>query len=109
MSNQLLLGILNFRKATKFLPGTCSFWACKIIKWLHETIADHNYFEHYFKVGPSPSKFFCLFAYIIALQKKWKMLYLKKYFILKALFVLKIFEFLFWLFGHVEKMAWLER
>ena len=31
------------------------------------------------------------------------------YFILKALFVLKIFKFLSWLFGHVEKTAWLER
>ena len=30
------------------------------------------------------------------------------YFILKALFVLKIFKFLSWLFGHVEKTAWLE-
>ena len=28
---------------------------------------------------------------------------------LKALFFLKIFIFLFWLFGHVEKTAWLER
>ena len=31
------------------------------------------------------------------------------YFILKAYFVLEIFSFLSWLFGHVEKMAWLER
>ena len=31
------------------------------------------------------------------------------YFVLKALFVLKIFEFLSWLFGHIEKTAWLER
>ena len=31
------------------------------------------------------------------------------YFILKALFVLKIFKFLSWLFSHVEKTAWLER
>ena len=30
------------------------------------------------------------------------------YFIFKALFVLKIFEFLSWLFGHVEKTAWLK-
>ena len=30
------------------------------------------------------------------------------YFVLKALFVLKIFKFLSWLFGHVEKTAWLE-
>ena len=31
------------------------------------------------------------------------------YFILKALFVLKIFKFLSWTFGHLEKTAWLER
>ena len=31
------------------------------------------------------------------------------YFILKALFVFKIFKVFSWLFGHVEKMAWLER
>ena len=30
------------------------------------------------------------------------------YFILKALFVLKIFKFLSWDFGHVEKTVWLE-
>ena len=30
------------------------------------------------------------------------------YFILKALFFLKIFDFLSCLFGHVEKTAWLE-
>ena len=31
------------------------------------------------------------------------------YFILKALFVPRIFKFLSRLFGHVEKTAWLER
>ena len=31
------------------------------------------------------------------------------YFILKAFFVLKIFKFSSWLFGHVEETAWLER
>ena len=31
------------------------------------------------------------------------------YFILKAFFVPKIFKFLSWLFGHVEKTTWLER
>ena len=30
------------------------------------------------------------------------------YFILKALFVLKIFRILSWHFGHVENTAWLE-
>ena len=31
------------------------------------------------------------------------------YFILKAVFVLKIFKFLSSLFGHIEKTAWLEK
>ena len=31
------------------------------------------------------------------------------HFMLKALFLLKILKFLCWLFGHVEKAAWLER
>ena len=31
------------------------------------------------------------------------------YFILKALYALKIFKFLSWLFGHVEKTASLEK
>ena len=31
------------------------------------------------------------------------------YFIIKVLFVLKIFKFLSWFFGHAEKTAWLER
>ena len=31
------------------------------------------------------------------------------FFVLKAHFVLKIFKFLSWHFGHVEKTAWLKR
>ena len=31
------------------------------------------------------------------------------YFILKAAFILKIFKFLFWFFGHIGKTALLER
>ena len=31
------------------------------------------------------------------------------YFILKPLFAPKIFKFLSWAFGYVEKTAWLER
>ena len=30
-------------------------------------------------------------------------------FTLKAVFILKIFKFLSWLFDHVEKTTWLER
>ena len=45
-------------------------------------------------------------------KKLWKLFKNDKnalYFTLKALFVLKIFNFLSWLFGHVEQTARLER
>ena len=57
----------------------------------------------FLKVGLSPSKKF-RFIYLIAYEIKNAF-----YFVVKALFVLKIFKFLSWLFGHVEKTAWLER
>ena len=38
-----------------------------------------------------------------------KMMKIFFYFIIKPLFVLNIFKFLSWLFGHVGKAAWLER
>ena len=47
------------------------------------------------------SKYF----FLKTLYKWWKAFH----FILKALFILKIFSFLSWLFGHVEKTAWLGR
>ena len=47
-----------------------------------------------------------VFCFIESLFKMMKNAF---YFILKALFVLKIFKFLLWLFGHGAKMAWLER
>ena len=46
---------------------------------------------------------------IYFIESPLKMLKNAFYFTLKALFVLKIFKFLSWLFGHVEKTAWLER
>ena len=57
------------------------------------------------KVGLSPSNFFfiCFKDSILRMMKN------AFYFILKGLFVLKIFKFLSWLFTHVEKTAWLER
>ena len=57
----------------------------------------HIFRTPFFKVGHSPSK------------KNWKMMKNAFYFILKALFVLKIFKFLSWLFGDVKKAARLER
>ena len=58
------------------------------------------------KVALSPSKenyFFCV--------TEWPLKIIKNafYFILKALFVLKISKFLSWIFGHIEKMAWWAR
>ena len=58
------------------------------------------------KVGLSPSKKNCVICFIESPLKKMKNAF---YFILKALFVLKIFKFLSWLFGYVGKTAWFER
>ena len=58
------------------------------------------------KVGLWPSRKICVICFI---ERPLKMMKNAFYFILNALFVLKIFKFLSWLFGHVEKMAWLER
>ena len=62
--------------------------------------------KDFLKVGLSPSKknFFIRFN-----NSPSRMMKNAFYFILKALFFLKIFKVLSWLFGHVEKMAWLER
>ena len=51
-----------------------------------------------FKIGLSPSKNIFLFA---------SMMKNAFYFILIALFILKIFKFLSWLFGHLGKTTWL--
>ena len=53
------------------------------------------------RLSPSKKKFFICFS-----ESPLKMI---KKFILKALFVLKTFQFLSSLFGHVEKAARLER
>ena len=58
------------------------------------------------KVGLSLSKKICA---ICVIESSLKMIKNAFYFILKASFVFKIFKFLSWLFGHVEKMDWLER
>ena len=59
-----------------------------------------------FKVGLPPSKKDCV---IYLIEYPLKIMKYASYFILKALFVLKIFTFLSQLFGHVGKTAWLER
>ena len=58
-----------------------------------------------FKVGLSSSNKTCFTCFNESLLKRKNAFY----FILKALFVLKIFKFLSWRFGNVKKTAWLER
>ena len=56
----------------------------------------------FIKVGLSPSKEICV---ICLIESPLKMMKNAFYFILKALFVLKIFKFLSRPFGHVGKTA----
>ena len=57
------------------------------------------------RFGLSPFQKNCVLCVIESPLKRIKNAF---YFILKALFILKIFEFLSRLFGHLEKTAWLE-
>ena len=63
------------------------------------------YIPEIIKVGLSPSKKICVICFI---ENPLKIMQ-NAYFILKALFVLKIFKFLSLPFGHVEKTAWLDK
>ena len=54
------------------------------------------------KVGLSPSKKNCFVCFI---ESPLKMMKNAFYFSLKALFVCKMFKFLSWHFGHLEKTA----
>ena len=58
------------------------------------------------KVGLSPSKKNCFICFNDSPSEMMKNAFR---FSLKALFFLKIFKFLSWLFGHGEKTAWFER
>ena len=62
--------------------------------------------KNVFKVGLSRSKKICVICFT---ESPLKMMNNVFYSILKALFVLEIFKFLSGLFGHLEKIAWLER
>ena len=59
-----------------------------------------------FELKSDLPKKFALFASLKAFVKMMKNPF---YFILKALFVLKMFKLLSWLFGYVERTTWLER
>ena len=92
---------------------------CAIVWKSHAMCVSFQYFRNIYnisgkskkpksklKVGLSPSKKNCV---ICLLESPLKIAKNAFYFILEALFVLKIFKLLSWLFGHVGKTAWLER
>ena len=58
------------------------------------------------KLGLSPSEKICVVWFVESHVKMMKNVF---YFILKAVFDLKIYKILSWLFGHVEKTSWLAR
>ena len=80
----------------------------RFIKEPHEKTTS-NYFRTRWqsvKNGLSPSTKICVICFI---ESPLKMIKNAFYFILKALSFLKIFKFLSWVFGHIEKTAWLKR
>ena len=64
-----------------------------LISWCLNFVKTHSFV----KVGLSPFKI--MFSYLLQREP----------FILKAIFFLKVFKFLSWILGHVEKTACLER
>ena len=63
---------------------------------------DVEYPKNLFKAGLAPSKKILFICFNKSPLKMTKNVF---YFILKALFVLRIFKFLCWHFGHVEETA----
>ena len=71
------------------------------MKYLKKQVNDKVYFWHTIKVGLLPSKKICYLVNIKPFKNDEKCFL----FHLKTLFVLKIFEFLSQLIGHVGKTA----
>ena len=90
-----------------------NIWKVKI--WLSQERKElsqwhKKHFSLFHQFSPLKSDSYLPKIYVICLiESPLKVIKNAFYFILKALFVLKIFKFLSWLFGHVEKSAWLER
>ena len=108
MSNQLGLSLLIIEKFFELSHKVETMTTVHVLvrpSVNNYTLVDFQY--HFsLKVGLSPSK---KFFYLLPWKPFLKKIKNRFYFILKALFVLKIFKFLSWLFGHVEKTTWLER
>ena len=88
------------------------WWFSNVNLWSISTPNSSSYllllsrFPPTLKSGSHPPKEILFVCFNNSLSKMMKNAF---YFILKALFILKILNFLSWLFGHVEKTAWLER
>ena len=93
------------KKYRKVMTHNTEKW-CKVCRktdsWFQKW---HKEFDE-FKVELSPSKKKIFIYFSDSLSKIMKNAF---YFILKALFVCKIFKFFSWLFGHVAKTVLLER
>ena len=109
--------VLKYCKVPKYFDQDCRLiwiwriqWWCSLLLFSLEIPFSGKFSPKsqncQFKVGCSPSKQKRVICFIESPLKMTKNAFC---FILKALFVIKIFKFLSWLFGHLEKTAWLER
>ena len=100
-----------FEKQTKTIEdqGKRQFDVLKSLKPKEvrpEEIKPVKYGDYFLKVGLSPSKKICV---ICLIESPLKMMKNAFYFVLKALFVLKVFKFMSRRFVHVGKTTLLER
>ena len=95
---QLTQILLNFKTSWCNLKTVC-FCVASLLFWFWEELRRIKV-----RLPTSKRRFVLIFFYDIP-SKIMKNAF---YFILKAIFVLRIFKFFSWLFGHEEKTAWLE-
>ena len=81
------------------------FWCMTNSHYLHVLIVLYNALTVWKSSDSQLPKNICAICFNDGSSKMMKNAF---YFILKAIFVLKIFRFLSWIFGHVEKTVWLE-
>ena len=100
----LLLYSINCPNFITYLSIVLEILGCMCIEIISCPVCDVINFA--IKVGLSPSKKYCFICFNDSPSKMMKNPF---YFILKVLFVLKIFKPFSCFFGHVEKTTWLER
>ena len=104
---KILLNIYNVQQTDTISCFLFTFITHKLWENLVGVFTVSQYiFKVLFKVGLSTSKKKIMICFNDSPSKMMKIAF---YFILKALFVLKMFKLLSWLFGHAEKTPCLER